>query len=320
VRAAVLDCGGPPDVLHLAEVADPSIQPDEVLVRVKAISLEGGDVLTRMRLPAQPSPKVIGYQAAGEVIRVGLGVHGVAVGQRISTFGFQGSHAELRAVPARYAFVAPKAMDFDLAAAAPVSFGTAHLALVTACELRQGETVLITGAAGGVGMAAVQIAKRVGARVIAAASSDTKLEALKALGADILINHRTTDLVEAVRNETNGAGVDAVMDPVGGQILCDALAVLAHRGRLALVGAAGRKGMNVDLSPVQFGAQTIRGVFLGPVLGSDDMRGVIADYMREISDGAYKVLIDRRFPLAEAAAAHTYYECREAIGRIILEP
>src|ERR1700689_5088307 len=217
MKAAVYYENGDPDVLKYEDVPDAKCFPGGVLIRVEAISIEGGDTLNRWHGALTARPHIVGYQAAGEIVAVGEGVTHLKVGQKAVTTNASGSHAALRAVPARVAWPLPPGMDVKVGAVIPVPFGTAHDCLFEFGRLKKGETVLIQAGAsgGGVGVAAIQLAKRAGARVLATASSDERLERLKPLGLDQGINYARDNVVEQVMKITGGAGVDVVIDPVG---------------------------------------------------------------------------------------------------------
>src|ERR1700740_1291666 len=189
VKAAVIHENGPPEVLRYEEVADPDCPEGCVLVAVEAISIEGGDLLARASPPPASTPHVVGCLAAGQVVELGGGVEQFAIGDRVVTMNAAGSHASLRAVPAMSAWRIPDEVDAAHAACVPIAFGTAHECLFTAANLAPGQTALIHAGAGGVGMAAIQLAKQAGATVLATASSDQKLERLKEFGLDHGINY-----------------------------------------------------------------------------------------------------------------------------------
>lgn len=320
MKAAVYDRNGDPSVLRYADVADPTCHPRGVVIRVEAVSIEGGDTLNRLRGPLVKHPHIVGYQAAGEIVEVGAEVTDRRVGERVTTVDAYGSHAELRAVPARNAWPIPAGFDVRLAAAMPVPFGTAHDCLFEFGRLKAGGTVLIQAGASGVGVAAIQLAKRAGATVLATASSDERLERLRPLGLDHGINYRAADVVEAVKQLTGGKGVDLVVDPVGGSTLQSSLLALSYRGRVSMVGAAGREPMTVDVSSLMPGNRSLTGVFLGAEIFSDRVHDMIQTLIDQAAAGELRVLIDRTFPLAEAAAAHAYIESRQAVGRVLLIP
>jgi NADPH:quinone reductase len=310
VRAAVYDTTGPPEVLHYAEVPDPVAGPGEVLVRVEAISIEGGDTLNRAGGDMARVPHIVGYQCAGTVIDAGPDVAHLKVGDAVTTVGLDGSHAELRAVPEGFCWLIPEGLSVEEAACVPVPFGTADDCLFEFGRLQAGETALIQAGASGVGIAAVQLAKRAGARVLATASRPDKLERLEALGMDVGIDYTATDFVAEVRRVTEGRGADVIVDSVGGRTLQGSLRALAYRGRCISVGDAGRDG-----------GEPVTGYFLGAeLIMSARPRATIARLLSEIAAGALQVVIDRRFPLSEAAAAHAFIESRQAFGRVLLIP
>ena len=320
MKAAVYYETGSPDVLRYEDVPDPVCHPQGVVIRVEAVSIEGGDTLNRGGGQMAGSPHIVGYQAAGEIIEVGAEVAHLKVGQKVVTVNAFGSHAELRAVPARNAWPIPDGFDIRKAAAIPVPFGTAHECLFGAGHLKAGETVLVQAGAGAVGLAAIQLAKKAGATVLASASSDERLERLKAFGMDHGINYRRDDLVEQVMKLTGGKGVDLVVDPVGGATLQGSLGALGYRGRISLVGNAGREPMKVDVSSLMGGNRSLTGVFLGAEIMTDRVHDMIQDLIDQAARGEREVVIDSTFPLAEADKAHAYIEGRQAVGRVLLIP
>ncbi|HEX6026432.1 MAG TPA: zinc-binding dehydrogenase, partial [Solirubrobacter sp.] len=259
------------------------------------------------------------YLSAGTVSEVGAGVEDRAVGDRVVALFAAGSHAERRAVPAAMTWPIPDGLDAARAACVPVAFGTANECLLT---LAEGQTVLIHGGAGGVGMAAIQLAKRAGATVIATASSDEKLERLNALGLDHGISSATGDVAARVSELTGGRGVDLVVDPVGGRTLVDSVALLAWRGTLVSVGMAARAGSTIAAHTLWSRNATLRGVSLAAAAVPEHARihAAIATILERVARGELQVVIDRSFPLAEAAAAHAYVESRKAAGRVVITP
>jgi NADPH2:quinone reductase len=322
MKAAVYYETGGPDVFRYEDVADPAVGGNEILVKVEAISIEGGDTLNRLGGDMNRVPHVVGYQCAGTVIDVGAQVSGFAVGDRAVTVGIDGSHAELRAAPESFAWKIPDGLSTDEAASVPVPWGTADDCLFEFGHLAAGETALIHAGAGGVGIAAIQLAKRAGARVLATASSDDKLERLKELGLDEGINYARLDFVEEARRLTDGRGVDVIVDSVGGATLQGSLNALAYRGRCVTVGDAGRSpAEQVDISALRGNNQTLSGYFLGAELFSAPRaHALIAGLLEEIAGGELRVIIDRVFPLSDAAGAHAYIESRQSFGRVLLIP
>jgi NADPH2:quinone reductase len=320
MKAAVYYENGGPEVLKYEDVADPVCHPRGVVIRVAAISIEGGDTLNRWRGALVNHPHVVGYQAAGEIVEVGAEVANLKVGQMVATTGAFGSHAEFRAVSARTAWPIPDGYDPRLASVIPVTFGTADDCLFEFGRLKAGETVLVQAGASGVGVAAIQLAKRAGARVLATASSDERLDRLKAFGLDHGINYQTADVVQSVMRLTDNKGVDLVVDSVGGPTLQTSILSLAYRGRVSMVGAAGREPLTVDVSSLMGGNRSLSGVFLGAEIATDRVHDNIQRLIDEAARGELTVAIDKTFPLSDASAAHAYIESRQAVGRVLLIP
>lgn len=322
MKAAVIFENGNPDVLRYEDVPDPECLDGCVLLDAEAISIEGGDLLARAASPPPSTPHIVGYLCAGTVVEVGAGVESPAIGEKVVALNSNGSHAEKRVVPAAMTWPIPEGLDPAAAACIPVALGTAHECLFTAANLEEGQTVLVHAGAGGVGMAAIQMAAQAGATVISTASSDEKLERLKPHGLDHGINYANESFVERVRELTDGRGVDVVLDSVGGKNLVDSIDALAYGGTLVSVGVAGRAGSDVEAKALWGKNNTLRGVFLGGALLSEYPRvhPMISDLIERVARGELHVEIDRSFPLAEAAAAHAYLEGRNAFGRVVMVP
>ena len=331
---------GGPGVLRYEEVHDPELTDGGVLVRIEAISIEGGDTLHRARGEARSwqvlraagqaaagaarasgAPQIVGYSCAGTVLEVGSKVTRFGAGDRVVAGGPDGSHAELRVAPEVSCWAVPPGLSADEAACVPVAFGTADDALFEFGRLGRGETVLVHAAAGGVGIAAVQLARRAGARVLATASRVDK-QRLTELGVDHGINYREADFAGEVRRLTGGRGADVVIDPVGGENLQKSLRCLAYRGRCVTVGEAGRQhDMPIVVSSLHAGNQALIGYFLGAELyRGDRMYNIIARHLQDVAEGRLRVVIDRVFPLSQAAEAHAYIGSRAAFGRVLLKP
>ena len=309
MKAAVYYENGPPSVLKYEDVPDPTCAPNGIVIKVEAVSIEGGDTLNRQGGALMTKPHIVGYQAAGEVVQIGADVKDFKLGDKAVTTGFNGSHAELRAVAARTAWKIPKGCDVKLAAVVPVPFGTAHDCLFEFGRLKSGETVLVQAGASGVG-----------ARVLATASSDERLERLKPLGLDNGINYKSEDVVKSVMKLTDNKGVNLVVDSVGGSTLQGSILSLGYRGRVSMVGAAGREPMRVDVGSLMGGNRSLSGVFLGAEIATDRVHNMIQTLVDEVAEGKLKVLVDRTFPLSQAAEAHAYIESRKAVGRVLLIP
>jgi NADPH2:quinone reductase len=322
VKAAVIHENGPPEALRYEDVPDPECLPGCVVVDAEAISIEGGDLLARAGGDLPSVPHIVGYLSAGVVSAVGDGVEDRAIGDRVVALNAAGSHAEKRVAPAIMTWPIPDGLDAARAACVPVAFGTAYECLFTAGNLQEGQTVLIHAGAGGVGMAAIQLAKQAGATVISTASSDEKLERLKEFGLDHGINYASESFVERTKELTDSQGVSVVLDSIGGQNLVDGVGVLAYRGTLVSVGLAGRAGSMIEARSLWAQNNALRGVFLGGSIIAEYPRihPMIGDMLEGVADGELKVEIDRTFPLEQAAAAHAYIESRKAFGRVVMTP
>jgi NADPH2:quinone reductase len=224
------------------------------------------------------------------------------------------------AVPAVITWPVPDGADLVPIACVPVAFGTADDCLFEFGRLKTGESVLVQAGAGGVGVAAIQLAKRAGATVIATASSADRLEKLVPLGMDHGVNYTNDGWVDEVRALTDGRGVDLVVDSVGGRILNGSAACLAYRGRCITVGNAGREPQPFDIGVLGMNNQSITGVFLGAEITTERAQKMIGRLIDEVGAGRLQVLIDRTYPLSEAAAAHAFLESRQAVGRVVLIP
>ena len=322
MKAAVYDRTGGPEVFRYDEVPDPELRPGGVIVEVQAVGIQGGDLLHRQRGEIPSTPHIVGYQAAGVVREVGDGVEGLAAGQPVVATMADGSHAELVGVTAASVWPLPDGLSVREAAGVPIEFATAHDCLFEFGHLRAGETVLVQAGAGGVGLAAIQLAKAAGATVVATASSDERLERLREFGLDHPVNYAAADVVREVMNVTDGRGVDLVVDPVGGRVLETSVASLAYRGRISWVGRAGRDDAVPDVWPLARKNATLTGVFLGAemLMMPERVRPLVAELLEKVARGELRVAIDRTFPLADAEEAHRYIEGRQAFGRVLLIP
>ena len=322
MKAAVIHENGGPDVLRYQDVPDPECPDGCVVVDAEAISIEGGDLLARAGGDLPAAPHIVGYLSAGVVSEVAAGVDGPAVGERVVALNFAGSHAARRIAPAIMTWPIPDGLDAARAASVPVAFGTAYECLFTAGNLADGQTVLIHAGAGGVGMAAIQLAKHAGATVISTASSDEKLERLKSFGLDHGINYATENFVQRTNELTDSRGVDVVLDSIGGQNLVDSVGVLAYRGTLVSVGVAARAGSAIEAQSLWTQNNALRGVYLGGALVSEYPRihAMIGDMIQRVADGELQVEIDQSFALEQAGEAHAYVESRKAFGRVVMTP
>lgn len=322
MKAAVYDTTGGPEVFRYADIDEPQLRKGGVLIDVRFVGIQGGDLLHRARGVLATNPHVVGYQASGIVRAVGDGVTAFVPGQPVvATMGF-GSHAEVVSVPAGSVWAVPDGVSLEQAAGVPIEFGTAHDCLFEFGGLVAGETVLVQAGAGGVGLAAIQLAKAAGATVLATASSDDKLERLAAFGCDHGINYVRDDLAKKTMEITGGKGADLVVDSVGGETLVRSVAALAYRGRISWVGDAGRDPNPPDVGMIKGKNARLTGVFLGAEMGFNPQRthSMIDALLGRVATGELDVVIDRVFRLAEAEDAHRYIESRKAFGRVLMAP
>jgi NADPH2:quinone reductase len=321
MKAAVYYETGAPSVFRYEDIPDPECRPGGVIIEIKAIAIQGGDTLHRQGGVLATTPHVVGYQAAGVIREVGDRVTDRKAGDRVvATMGF-GSHAALASVPAGSTYLVPEGLDLELAAAVPIEFGTAADCLFEFGHLEPGETVLVQAGGGGVGLAAIQLAKRHGATVLATASSDEKLERLKEFGLDHGINYRTQDFVARTMDITGGRGANLIVDSVGGKTLEGSVGALAYRGRISWVGNAGREGP-ANLGGLGQKNASVTGVFLGAEMSVNAARcrAMIEGLLADVAKGELRVVLDEKFALSDARRAHEYIEGRSAFGRVLLIP
>ena len=320
MKAAVYYQTGGPEVFRYEELPEPQCRPGGVLIDVRFVGIQGGDTLHRAGGELATRPHVVGYQASGIIREVGERVSERKVGDRVvATMSF-GSHASVVSVPWQASYLVPDGLSLDEAAGVPIEFATAADCLFEFGRLQAGETVLVQAGAGGVGLAASQLAKRAGATVLATASSDERLERLREFGLDHPINYRTQDFVARTMELTGGRGADLVVDSVGGHTLEGSVAALAYRGRISWVGNAGRETSPPAISPIMQKNASVTGVFLGAELSRNPQRTrpLIEGLLGRVASGELKVVVDRVFPLSDAEGAHRYIESRQAFGRVLL--
>jgi NADPH:quinone reductase-like Zn-dependent oxidoreductase len=306
---------GGPEVLRYEDAPDPEPGPGDVLIRLRAASLNHLDVWVRRGLPSVPKPRILGADGAGVddsgrrvVINPGL-----EHADRITVIGehTDGTHAELIAIPASNVYPIPDGLSFEEAAAFPLVFETVYRMLVTRAGLRDDEWVLAWGVGSGIGSATLVIAKALGAHVIATSSSDGKLERAEQLGADAVVNHETGDVVAAVKEATAGSGVDVVVEHVGEATWERSLQAARSHGRIVVCGATTGPNPKAALHRVWWKQLTI----LGSTMGTKaDFEGVY----ELVASGKARPVVDSVFPLEEARAAHERMESGEQFGKIVL--
>jgi putative PIG3 family NAD(P)H quinone oxidoreductase len=322
MRAVVIDGAGGPEVLSVREAPTPEPGPEQVRVRVRAAGLNRADVLQRRgHYPAPPgSPSDIpGLEFAGDVERLGPGVHAVQLGQRVYGICGGGAQAEYIVTHERLLAPIPDCLDWTSAAGVPEVFMTVHDALFTQAGLGMGETVLIHAVGSGIGTAAVQLARAAGARTFGTSRTPEKLERAGSLGLDVGLE--ATGFADAVRAQTGGAGVDVILDVVGGPYLADNLASLAPLGRIVVLAAMGG-----GKAPLPFGLlMSKRARVMGSVLRArplEEKIEVTRAFARHVNPllaaGTVRPIVDRVMPLSDVAAAHTYMESDASFGKVIL--
>jgi NADPH:quinone reductase-like Zn-dependent oxidoreductase len=316
VKAIRIHQDGGPEVLRYEDAPDPEPGPGEVLVRLRAASLNHLDLWIRKGLPSVPKPRILGADGAG--LREDTGERvvinpGIEHGDRITVVGehMDGTHAELVAVPESNVYPLPEEISFEEAAAFPLVFETAYRLLVTKAQLREGEWVLLWGIGSGVATAGLAIAKALGARALVTSSSDAKLERARELGADAIVNHAEGDVRAAVAEATGGEGVHVVVEHVGEATWQSSLQAARPGGRIAVCGATSGPNPPAALHRIWWKQLTIHGSTMGT---REDFEAAYD----LVKSGRAKPLVDSVFPLAEARAAHERMEAAEQLGKIVL--
>ncbi|MGE5242621.1 MAG: NAD(P)H-quinone oxidoreductase [Betaproteobacteria bacterium] len=316
---------GGPEVLVPAERPTPSPGPNSVLIKVAAAGVNRPDVMQRQgRYPPPPGASDIpGLEVAGIVDAIGRGVHGWEAGDRVCALVAGGGYAEYCVAPAPQCLPVPAGVDLVHAGAVPETFFTVWTNVFERGRLAAGETILIHGGTSGIGTTAIQLASAFGARVFATAGSDAKCAACERLGAERAINYRDMDFVAAVGELTGGRGVDVVLDIVGGEYLPRNIDALGMEGRLVQIGTLGGPKAQINMIPVLQRRLTITGSTLRA--RSVPEKAAIAAALRErvwplLSLGRVKPIVDRTFPLAQAAEAHRVMESGAHIGKLVLIP
>lgn len=312
------------DNLKVEDVADVKPGPDEVLVAVKAAGVNFPDVLLvegKYQYKA-PLPFAPGFELSGIVRSVGANVKDVRPGERVQAIVNHGAFAQTALVPAKNIMKLPEGADFELAAALVFTYGTSYHALKDRADLKAGETLLVLGAAGGVGLAAVELGKLMGARVIAAASSEEKLAVCRDWGASETIDYSKDDLRERLKAITEGKGVDVVLDPVGGPYTEPALRSLAWKGRLLVVGFTAGDIPKIPLNLPLLKGCSIMGVYLGAFMEKEPEanRANAQQLLDWLAAGKLKPHISATYPLAKGIEALKDVQERRAKGKVLIIP
>ena len=322
MKAVLCKQFGPPESLVLEELPSPRPGAGEVVVRMRAASLNFPDVLIiqnkyQMRPPLPFSP---GSEFAGEVKEVGEGVKGLKPGDRVMACTGYGAFAEEIKTEANRLVPLPEGMDYNSGAAFLLTYGTSDHALRDRAQLKAGETLLVLGAAGGVGLAAIDIGKAMGAKVIACASSADKLEVCREHGADAVINYATEDLREKIKDLTGGKGVDVVYDAVGGPYSEPALRSTTWRGRFVVIGFAAGDIPKIPLNLPLLKGSSIVGVFWGDFVRREpkNFAASLAQLAAWFREGKLKPHVSQTFPLAQAVDALKLMAARKVKGKVVL--
>ncbi|MCU1731273.1 MULTISPECIES: NADPH:quinone oxidoreductase family protein [unclassified Pseudomonas] len=323
MKAVLCKAHGPARDLVLEDVASPTPKKNEILLDVHAASVNFPDTLIiegkyQFQPPLPFSP---GGEAAGVVAAAGENAGAFKVGDRVMALTGWGSFAEQVAVPAYNVLPIPEGMDFATASAFGMTYGTSMHALRQRGQLQAGETLLVLGASGGVGLAAVEIGKAMGARVIAAASSAEKLEIAKAAGADDLIDYSQSSLKDEIKRLTGGKGVDVIYDPVGGDLFDQAVRGLAWNGRLLVVGFASGRIPELPVNLVLLKGAAVLGVFWGSFAQRQpaDNAANFQQLFAWFAEGKLKPLVSKTYPLAEAGLAIEQLAGRKAVGKLVVK-
>ncbi len=324
MKAVLCKAWGPPESLVVEDVPSRSPGAGEVLIRVRAAGVNFPDVLiVQKKYQIQPPlPFTPGAEVAGDVIAVGEGVKHVKVGDRVVSFCGVGGFAEEVVAPAAVTMPLSPGMPYEMAAAFTLTYCTSWHAVKDRAQLKAGEAMLVLGAAGGVGLAAVEIGKALGARVIAAASSDEKLAVCKAHGADVLINYETQDLREAIKAATNGKGPDVIYDPVGGKYAEPAFRSIGWRGRYLVIGFANGEIPALPWNLALLKGASLVGVFWGDFAKREPQANAagITEMMGWIKEGKLKPLVSKTYSLEDTKQALLDLQARKATGKLVVLP
>ena len=324
MKAILCKAWGGPETLVLEDVVSREPAAGEVKIRVRAAGVNFPDVLIiQKKYQIQPTlPFSPGAEVAGDVLSVGEGVAHVKAGDKVVSFCGVGGFAEEVIAPASVTMPMPPGVPYPLAAIFSLAYGTSWHAVRDRAALQAGETMLVLGASGGVGLAAVEIGKAIGARVIAAASSAEKLAICKQHGADALIDYSTEDLREAIKRETNGKGPDVIFDPVGGKFAEPAFRSIGWRGRYLVIGFAAGDIPALPLNLALLKGASIVGVFWGEFAKREPKQNLqgMAEMMGWLREGKLKPLISKTYALADAREALMDMAARKVVGKIVIAP
>ena len=326
MRAVTVAEPGGPEVLTWSEVPDPVCGPGEVIVDVVATAVNRADLLQRQGFypPPPGASEILGLECSGVVSEVGADVTDWSVGDEVCALLAGGGYAERVAVPAGQLLPRPAGVELATAAALPEVVCTVWSNVFLLAGLRRGDNFLVHGGSSGIGTMAIQLAARAGARVFTTAGTAAKLDVCRELGAEVGINYRDEDFVEPVREETDGGGVDVVLDNMGAKYLARNLEALAVGGRLVSIGMQGGTKAELDLGALMRKRGSVHATTLrsrpatGPGGKAEIVAAVLHDVWPDVERGVVRPIVDRRLPMSRAAEAHRVVEASEHIGKVLL--
>jgi putative PIG3 family NAD(P)H quinone oxidoreductase len=328
MRAVIVTEPGGPEALTWGEVPDPVCGPGEVIVDVAATAVNRADLLQRQGFypPPPGASELLGLECSGVISEVGDGVTGWSVGDEVCALLSGGGYAERVAVPSGQLLPRPSGVELATAAALPEVTCTVWSNVFLLAGLRRGENFLVHGGSSGIGTMAIQLAARAGARVFTTAGTAAKLAVCRELGADVGINYREEDFVERVSQETDGAGVDVILDNMGAKYLGRNIDALAIGGRLVSIGMQGGTKAELDLGKLMRKRGAVHATTLrsrpatGPGGKAEIVEAVLHDVWPDVERGVVRPIVDRRLPMSRAAEAHAAVEASEHIGKVLLIP
>ncbi|WP_053362814.1 zinc-binding dehydrogenase [Bacillus sp. FJAT-27251] len=322
MKAVYINNFGGPDVLELAEVGVPAVGPNQVLIKMAVASVNFADVKSRLgKYHGKGKPPLVpGLDVAGTVEAVGKEVKNISIGDRVMAFPVTGSYAEYCVADEILTFKIGEGMPFDTAGACPVVSVTAYNLLSKVADLKNGETVLIHSASGGVGTTAIQIAKLLGAKkVITTVGSDDKADTVKAAGADVVLNYKKESFLAEMQDMTNGKGADIILDPIGGSLFAKNIDCLADFGRVVCFGGESASAETGNLHKT---CRSILGYSLGTQLKKrpETIKESVLAVLKLIEAEKLQFFISKKYTLSEVKEAHEYIDSRKSVGKILLVP
>ena len=323
MKAAYVEAFGSEDAFIYGDQPDPELGPRQVLIRVKAAAINRGDLFRRAGSyggEAPAFPFVPGWEVAGVIEAIGADVQDRAVGQSVVATLPQGGYAELVAVSRAGTAPIPDSLSFEEAASTPMVFLTSWYALVKVARVEPSDVVLVQSGGSGVGVAAIQIAKHIGARVITTAGSADKVQKAIKLGADEAVNYNEQDFLPEATRFSGGSGINVILESVGGEVLTKSIQALAPLGRIVIVGNSSRSTVTPDMQALAAKNGSLCNLSLARQMGYGGVMAELSKVLDLCAQGKMKAVVDRVYPLAETADAHRYVEQRRNFGKVLLKP